>query len=473
MMSRQENIAPKAEEQGNTPVDTQIAVSVSPKALEAGIRLTAPLYGGREPDRQMLDQALSDSGVVYGIKSEKLEALVKEPLYDTEILIAQGKAMQCGQNGSYTLLIRTEKILRPKENPDGTVNLYDLDIVENVKKGQLLCTIVPPTNGVPGTTVTGAEIPAKNGCPVASMTGENTVLSEDETAIYSSIDGQVAYIGNKINVSQTFTVQEDVDSSTGDVNVTGNVIVRGTVRPGFRVTATGNIEVKSTVELGVLKAGGSIVLRGGIIGGQMQCKAELTSRFIENCRVDAEGEVKAEYILNSRIMCRKSIRTFGQYAKIVGGECVSGEDIEAREIGSHSGTGTSVELTIDPSVTKRQQELEKTIPELKAQLSRLSPLVAMLNTLKDTNRLTPDKQEVFESAQFSYTELKKNIDLAQKEEAEVKQQLLSREYGRIICKGTVFPGTKIKIGDERMTVNMPMSGTSLYYENGEICQGIA
>jgi uncharacterized protein (DUF342 family) len=64
-------------------------------------------------------------------------------------------------------------------------------VVESVKKGQVLCTIKHPTNGVEGMSVTGQKIFPVKGKAVPSFVGKNTELNEDGTVIYSTIDGHV------------------------------------------------------------------------------------------------------------------------------------------------------------------------------------------------------------------------------------------------------------------------------------------
>jgi len=451
------------------PIDASVKVIFSERALEAYFRISPPFNGGKAPTMEMLEQALAQNRVVYGIKRDKLALLERKPLYGMDVMVAQGKPPVNGKDGSYQLLIKADKEFRPKERDDGTVDLLELGIVENVSRGQLLCKITLPTNGTEGMTVTGAPIPASRGKSVPSMTGQNTQQSEDGTEIYATIDGQVEFNRQKINVNETFTVQEDVDTSTGNIRVTGNVVVKGSVRTGFCVEATGNIEVKSTVENAVLKAGGNINLRGGIIGGEISCKGELNSKYIENSKIEVAGDIRAEYILNSLVMCGKSIRTFG-HARIVGGKCMAGEDIEAREIGSAAGTSTSVELTLDPATTRRQQELMKLLPELESNLGKLLPLINLLSSLKQQGRLDREKEEILENALYSKNNMLQQQADAKKELAELGDILANRQFGRIICKGTTYPGARIKIGEECQNVAFPICNMYFYREKGVICQ---
>jgi len=333
---------------GSLAVDAVVHVSIVNGGLEAYINIEPPRYGGAAPTLEVLEESLSSCGVTHNIDVEKLKELAKEPVYNRDILVARGVPPVDGDDGTVTFHIRTEKDLKPKEREDGTVDFLDLDLVENVSRGQVLCTITPPTEGTPGISVRGEVLPQKKGRPAPSFVGKNTELNEDGTTIISKIDGQVDFDGRKINVSETFTVSGDVDTSTGNVKVAGNLVVRGMVLPGFEIEAGGNIDVMGVVEGSTIRAGGNITLKSGITGSKIYCNGDLKSRFIENCTVFVKGDITAEYILNSNIKCGKNIKVIGSIAKIIGGSCMAGQDIVARTIGSVANVKTSLELGTDP-----------------------------------------------------------------------------------------------------------------------------
>src|SRR5690606_16380994 len=109
--------------------------------------------------------ALNDAGITYGIDENMLLNICDKPIYDKDIVIANGIEPINGKDGTYKLNFKTEKELRPKEKEDGTVDFYNLEIVENVKKGQILCEITPPTDGKDGMSVTGEIIYSIPGKP--------------------------------------------------------------------------------------------------------------------------------------------------------------------------------------------------------------------------------------------------------------------------------------------------------------------
>ncbi|MPN09987.1 hypothetical protein SDC9_157280 [bioreactor metagenome] len=268
-------------------------------------------------------------------------------------------------------------------------------------------------------------------------------------------------------------MKENVDNSTGDIKVVGNLVIRGMISPGFKVEAGNNIEVAGTVSSATLKAGGSIKLQGGITGSELHCEGDLKSRFIENCNLFVKGNIRADYVLNSNIKCGKSLKTEGSIAKIIGGRCLAGQNIEAHYIGSAANVKTSLEVGTDPIILDRQQELQAKIPELEKQIGTLKPLLKLLRDLGNSNRLTSEKAELLNNVTNNYNTASDMLENARRDLEEIAQTVYNRGYGRVICTGTIFPGTKVTIGTASLSVSEPLINTSLYYSKGDVCIGFA
>lgn len=445
------------------PVNASIKVMISNDKLSAYLHIQAPENGGGEKSLDELKAELVKSGITYGVIHETLEAMAKQPVYDRDILIAQGSAPVNGANGAYQLLFQTFRGSKPKEKADGTVDFHDLGLIENVRQGQILCLVTPPSGGTDGTSVLGMPIPAKSGRPVPRLLGKNTQLSEDGTKIRAVIGGYVSFAAGKIHVNDTFFIKENVDNSTGDIKTVSNVVIAGAVFPGFLVESEGSIQIGGTVSGSTISASGDAVLKGGIIGGQIRCDGDLTTKFIENCDVFVKGCIKSDYIMNCNIKCAKSIIVSGPIAKIVGGSCIAGEDINARVIGSSSGIKTYLEIGTDANLVARQQELIKLIPEWQEKIKSLKELLQLFQQCTAANRLTPDKQKAFQDARYSYETCLSLLQSGKQELEDINESIKIRGYGRVNCTGTICPGTIVKIGHLKMDVQYPLIKKSLYY----------
>lgn len=455
------------------PVDSIIEVSISNNRLEASVNIKPPQHGGIEPDIQSLRKILSSHNITHGVNGKILLDICKNRIYDEDVKVAQGTYPTNGVDGSYQIHFDTAKNSKPIEKDDGSVDFYNLESFENVKQDQLLCTIIHPIEGIDGISVSREKIPYIKGKPVPSLLGKNTKLSDDGLEIIATIDGQVDYSQGKINVFETLYIKDDVDNSTGNIKVAGNVIVNGTVLSGFVVEATGNIQIHGGLSSVTLIAGGDIVLRGGVIGGNLICEGDLTSRFIESCKVFVKGDIKTDYVMNSDIKCGKNLHAINSISKIVGGKYLVGENIQANIIGSNASIKTYLELGTDPSTIKRQQELTKEIPPLETKKHSLESLIYLLQQFEASNRLTAEKKQMLDNALFSYNEIIELIENGKLELNKITESIKLKGYGRVICKGILHSGTTVKIGSVQTTIHDTMFNKSLYYSEDGICIGNA
>lgn len=457
-----------------TPVNAKIHVSISADGLEAYINLEPPSNGGASAPFEMLRSALESQGISHNINIEKLKELAAEPIYERNIVVASGVAPVNGLGGTVSFQFETEKkSFKPRENQDGIVDYRDLGIVENVMQGQVLCIITLPTEGTPGISVKDKELPQKKGQPVPSYLGANTELNADGTAILAKIDGQIEFDGRKINVRETFFIRGNIDNSTGNIKVANNLVVFGAVLAGFKIEAGGNIDVSGTAENSTIHAGGNILLKSGITGSKLYCDGDLTCRFIENCEIFVKGDIKAEYILNSNIKCGKSLKTVGKVAKIIGGNCVAGQNIEAATIGTVSNMKTRLELGTDYTSIRRQQELLSQLPELAKKIESVKPLITLMRQLEASGRLTAEKKQILDDIETSFVANLRLQEAAKKELEEISQSMNNKSYGKIICTGTIYPGTTVVIGKANLAITESWTNTSIYYDGDEICKGIA
>jgi len=454
------------------PVDSVINVTIADDGFRAYINIEPPHNGGAPPTFEALQLALAAQDVTYNVDMERLKRLAEDPVYNQNILIASGRAPVDGIDGALNFHIETEKKeLKPKVGSDGRADYYDLGIVENVTRGQVLCTIVPPTEGSPGITVQGREIPQRAGRAAQPPVGRNTELSADGKAVVSKIDGQVEFDGRRINVTETLYIKGNVDFSTGNISANGNVVIQGAVLSGFKVEATGNLEIRGVVENAQVRAGGNIKLQSGIIGSSLYCGGELKCRYIENSAIFAKKDIRAESIINSDVKCGKSIRVSGSIAKIIGGSCFAGQDIEARTIGSISHVKTNLEIGTDEMVIERQQELKAKIAELEETNKKLVSIISTLCQLEAANRLSAENKQILDSANYSYNANNAIIEAARKELDEINQAIKEKGKGRVICTGGIYPGVRVEISGACLNITELRHNVMLYVKDGEITIG--
>ena len=148
----------------------------------------------------------------------------------------------------------------------GNVDYRAQNYVQIIHTGDVLCEAIAPAPGEDGFDVLGTVIPAKEGKEAKLLLGQNTVLSEDKTKIVASMEGHLRFQEGKFHVKPTFHVPGDVDFNVGNIDFLGDVHVKGDVREGFVIKATGTVTVEGLVEGAVIEADGDVIISNGILG---------------------------------------------------------------------------------------------------------------------------------------------------------------------------------------------------------------
>lgn len=462
-----------AEAQEETALNASATVMISPDKMKGFITIIPP-DNGRMLTVEELTEILNKNGIFYGINRTTLESLAKHPVYNEMICIAEGTLPINGQNGSIKFHFDINRESKPTILEDGKVDFRELNLIQSIEKGQILCTLIPPVKGTPGKTVTGTEIAPMDGKPVPLPRGRNVIISDDGQHLIANISGQISYIDGKVNVFATHEVQADVDNSTGNINFIGNVLVRGNVLSGFVVDAGGTVEVMGVVEGAVIKAGGDIILRRGMQGmgkGVLISGGDIISRFIENSTVEAKNDIKAEAIMHSNIKCGNKLELSGRKGLLVGGTCKVGKEIVAKVIGSHLATVTDIEVGVDPTIRERYKAAKEEIVSAENDLRKAEQAIVILKKLEMAGALTPEKKEMLDKSLRTKLYLANRIIELQDEITQLDSKLQQDSYGRIKCYNVIYPGTKVAIGSCMMYVKENLQYCTLYRDGADIRVG--
>jgi len=459
-----------AEPQEELVVDAVVEVSLSPDEMRAYVTLVEP-DGGEGITASKLIDALKQQGVVYGIKNDVIDSLEKYPIYNQMICIAEGAPPIDGKDGKVEYKFDISKQRKPTILENGKVDYRELNLVQSVKRGEILCILIPPEPGKKGMTVTGKELKCRDGKHVRMPKGRNVIISDDGTMLLANIDGQVEFSDEKVNVFATYEVKADVDNSTGNISFVGNVLVRGNVLSGFKVEAGGNVEVWGVVEGAVINAGGDIILRRGMQGmgkGILTSGGDIVARYIENSTIKAKRDIKSEAIMHSHVTCGNKLQLGGRKGLLVGGTCRVGREIEAKVIGSALSVFTDVEVGLDPQVREEYKELREEIAKSAESIKKAEQVINILKKLETAGMLTDDKREMLErSIRTKVFHDSKLLELNDRRR-ELEELMRQENAGRIRCTDFVYPGTKISMGTASMFVKETLRYCVIYRDGADI-----
>jgi uncharacterized protein (DUF342 family) len=463
-----------------------VSVSVSPDGLEAVMTITAPRADGLPVSSVEAYQALTKQGVMWGIIPGAVESLVEEANRLSEgeaatAVVARGVAPQPGRDA---VIHYDERLTlaggQPAVRQDGSVDFFDLHLVRNVREGTVLAWKEPPTKGVHGVAVTGAQVSAPDGKDVTFRPGKGVRVSPDGGSLIADIAGHAVMARDgTISVSPIFEIMGDVDTSVGNIDFVGTVIVRGSINSGFTVRAGQNIEVWGGIEGATVEAGGDLIVRYGIqgagrgrvvVGGKVQCK------FLENadlrCRRDL---IVVDGILHSRVRCGGKVQVVGRRGSIMGGQVKAAEEISTRYLGTPQSTTTEVEVGAAPELRDELEQCRRELLEAQEGLRKAQQVVTLLREqeARMPSLFSEEKRQALMRALRSQYHFQGLIEQVSARKAELEEALQQVNAGRIRVLDTAFPGVRVLIGNQHYLVVDDLQYVSFYLANHEITLGTA
>lgn len=460
-------IAPPQEE---CKYDATLSVQVTHDAKKAYATLTPP-DGGKMITLDEALEVLNKSGVVEGIDRDKLAKMIEEEVYNQPVQIASAVLPVDGKDGYVDLKISLKKDKKPVIREDGSVDFHELNLIENVKAGQVLAILVPPVKGRDGVDVRGNVLKAKEGKPAVLPRGKNTSISGDGTMLIASIDGQVCESGGKLNVHPVYEVKGNVDNTTGNIRFVGKVVVWGSVLTGFEIEADGDVEVHGVVEGATIKSGGNIMIKSGVQGNgkaYLSCKGSLVTKFLENCTAHADGDIVAEAIMHSTVSCKSIVEVKGRKGLIVGGKIAAQKEIRAMTVGSSMATVTHLEVGVDPKLRKDIEECSRELKEEGKTLEQIKQSISLLDKMAKKGGLPANKKVMLAKCLKAKKQLEESIKHKNEKLQTLKTKLETISKGKVKVSGTVWPGVTITIGHSTMFIKDYMEYVTYYREEAEV-----
>jgi uncharacterized protein (DUF342 family) len=376
--------------------DSVVYVEISEDEMSCSVKTTPAGEGGCDVSFDTYITTLKQNRVGHGVKKEFLEHFVDQPIYNENIVVAEGTKPVDGKNAYIQYNFETDlNKIRLKEGSDGKIDFKELNIIQNVVENQPLAVKIPPEKGTPGWTVTGKMLDAKDGVDISLPVGNNVHVSEDGSTIIANINGQVVVTNGLINVEPVYTVDGGVNLKSGNIEFRGTVMVSGDVEDGFFIKADGNIEVNGSVGKSDLESGGDIIIHQGINGkgeGRIHAGKSIWARFIQNANIQSGDMVVAsDGIINSNIIANNRIICQGKRASIMGGKLRAGEEINAKTLGNPtSGTETICEVGFDPMSKEELDRLQMEKENANKLLEDMKPNIQTLTNLKQQKKSLPE-----------------------------------------------------------------------------------
>ena len=315
-----------------------------------------------------------------------------------------------------------------------------------MEKDEVLVTKTPPQPGKPGMTVKGKELKGLNGRDFPFNHGANTRVSEDGLQLLATTGGSILYLYGKVAVNDLTIINSDVDFNVGNIDCKGSVRVNGDVKTGFTIKLDGDLEVNGNVEDCDIEVKGNIMVKGGFFGkgeGLMKAMGDVTLKYVEGQRIIANNIYIGGEIINSKLLARERIHVKGRKGKIVGGEIKAGKEIRASELGSKTGTITTLNILLDPELIKNYHDTISEIERLLTDQKRIKEAMVALYRLQIDKKLTPDKERVLKQFERFQAELPANLERLRQTKTDIEEELKKYVDTQIVAEDVIHSGVRI------------------------------
>lgn len=460
--------------------DPLMSIEIAEDEMTASIYVSEPGPGGANISTDDIKGFLKNNRVISGIRPEYLKQFEEFPQYRRSFVVAEGILPVNGKDGYVKYLFETDpNKVKLKIKDDGKVDFKELNLIQNVIKGQPLAKKIAPELGKDGKNVYGSTIRSKDGKDVQIGLGKNVTIAQNGEIAVAEESGQVLLSKGKVSVETVMVIAGDVNTSTGNINGLGTVVVKGNVEDGFSVTAQGSIEVLGFVGKSILTSGGDIVVKQGINGGEgedsglIKAQKSVWSSFITNATVESGYNViVSDGIVNSRVDANSKILCQGKRAKIVGGHVRAAEEVNAAVLGSAHGAETLIEVGYDPKTKEEIEKFEAQQRELEGKIDDLSRNIQGLLKQKKIMKKNFPPQKI--KSLMNQKKMLNNLTVEKNNcTAEIERRLDYLESlkvsGKICASKTVHPGVKLFVKDAALDITNPYdNAVTFIVENGFI-----
>ncbi len=455
----------KDDEKQLTIISIEPLVEIRPDKMQASLCIQPPIPGSSSLINEDLSQLLEEAGVIYGIDSnaqQQARTFISEMRNEfCKMVIADGKPPGTSTDAE----IRFEIEIGPLAGrflEDGTIDFRERRIMVGVRAGQHIATKIPVIPGSPGVNVLGEVIEPEKGNDIKVKVANDAAFSEDDLRITAVKDGVLSVVNNEIiKVCSKQLIPGDIDFKTGNVESGNCLSIRGSIQPGFKVAADGDLEIGGSVTSATVSCQANVVIKGGITGKGCRIKAlaDVDIRFIEQGTIESGGIVVVRtQSYYSRITAVSDIRCQAG-TKVMGGELIAGGNLTVADVGSDNCESTLLAAGVDAERLALHMELQDTIVQQQKDIIRWMQLYEGSSKSKKIRKM----EEEVSDAKLKLLQLNliPETGLFSRgggdDSSDPGEETGNIDKIRIDVHGTIFAGTRIRIGNRSMVVDKTIS----------------
>lgn len=451
--------------------------------------INLPQIGGpRYPEAEHIELLLEKIGVTEACQVKFLIHKLCNSLKDGNpvakmVKIAAAIPPKPGRDAEFKLEIEMDK-KAGELRADGSIDLRERNAVVSVDEGMLVARKKLVKKGENGLDLFAKTIKAYDGRDLKITTDASIRIEMDEenALYYAAKNGNVNFISNNLSITDIFKVDGDVSYETGNLDVKSALVITGSVLPGFRVQAHGNLEIKGGVENGAqIMAQSDLIIGHGIIGADSRIivMGNLHTAFIQDAEVLVRGDaVTANYAFNAVIRAFGSISILkGQNKKsgrTAGGIICSSKEIQTSTAGSPSNAETTLAIKPEPELLRKKELIKSKIIQCREGMAKISRTLPFDLTREDAIKsylapLSVEQKKPILKLLAVFNKILKEAQALKKERWRINEEIEHiLEDARIRVTERIFAGCTIQFGEHKMLLRQDMGPQIFKYQNGKI-----
>ena len=441
-------------------------IKISADKMKATVNIHPPLPSGFSPHQTDLKDILLETGIIHGLDSAQFDTVQK---YLAErhnefasFLIAKGTEVIHGTDARLDFLMDVGPI-PGKLLSNGSIDFRERRTLIPINEHQIIARKLPASPGIAGKTITGEKIEPRAGKDVLIQTSHDARFFSDKNEVVAIKSGSLSIVGNSIiRVCSNQEIRGDIDYETGNIESNNCISIDGSVQPGFKVACVGDLQIKGGIQSAKITSQGNIILKAGVTGEEslVEAAGDIDIPFVELGVIKAGGTIilrKQAYL--SHIVAKGSIHCTAE-SKIIGGMLVAEGSISAGYIGTDNSPPALLAACVDWERLAHHQDLKQQL------LRQQKEIIDWLENYPGTNRSKKVRQMEAEAAETKQLLLRLNLIPgtgiysragSEQETDEKSESDIDLRSIHIEISGTVTSGTILRIGNKKMIFETTLS----------------
>ncbi len=411
----------------------------------------------------LIREELAAMGLLYIPENDEIISLIRQAPRQNDVIkefnLLTGLPAVPSQNGRIEWTVDFASSTFLVDEKTGRVDFKRRTVDPVIGKEQLLATVYPPLEGTPGRDVFGRRLPVIKPMRAKVKVGPNVREErlEGMTCFYSNIDGRIRWAGDILAVDNVYRIDGDVNFKTGNIKHPGAVVVEGDVLAGFEIDADGDVEIRGVVEAAQVRAGGNLLIQGGITGDgcrSIHAAGNVHVLFTREVVIEALGNITVENeAMYSVLKARGAVVIRG---KLIGGETSGLQGVMAEQTGSERHPPTIIKAGEDFYLPIEEGIIWRKIMMLDEELLKIRQ--ATEPCIVRQTEMTEKQRNLLAELLTRGVKLEKNIYELNREIEENRTKSQTRAKPVVTVAGRMYPETKIFLQDATRLVMDLVSG---------------